>query len=107
MRSSVPSQEPATAKAKDSTIAPRTGHKGPPKGKVGPPLTSCRHLIDTGWVAPIAEPEISYNPGSGIATIILGDETLHLDVLHDEACRRVPTIGPLVRSVRADAAEID
>lgn len=78
-----------------------------PSTKTPAPVTSCQQLLDTVWSAPIAEPQISYIPESGIATIILGDETLNLDVLNDEACKRVPTVGPLVEQLLADAAQFD
>lgn len=78
-----------------------------PSTKTSVPVTSCQKLLDSGWSAPVAEPEISYDPASGIAIIILGDETLTLDVLNDDACKRVPTVGPLVKQLLKDAAQFD
>lgn len=103
---SAPSAKPALAST-PFTTRPPVSSSTEPSTQTTLPMTSCRELLDSGWTAPVAEPEITYDPASGIAVIILGHETLTLDVLNDDACKHVPFIGPLVVQLLADAKTFD
>lgn len=37
----------------------------------------------------------------------LSARSLSLDIVNDDDCKRVPTLGPLVEQVLADAAQVD
>ncbi|MFT4288238.1 MAG: hypothetical protein QM595_11395 [Nocardioides sp.] len=86
------SAEDPTAPSTDSSNAPGA-HDG----------TTCRELLDSGWKPPAAEPDVSWDPSTGEATFILGDEVVELVDVRDEECVKVPFLGGLIQTILAGA----
>ncbi len=62
-----------------------------------PPVASCSQLLADGWEPSIGlDFDVSSNRSSGIAEFTFDDESLRLDIRNDPACRRLPTIGPVI-----------
>lgn len=80
-----------------SAPASPTSHSGTASW---PPLVECRDLVAQKWVPPAREPEISWDTETGEALVVFGDETsLHLNILSDDSCPKVPMLGPLITQV--------
>lgn len=66
-------------------------------------VSSCQDLLDAGWVAPESEPNINYDPATGIAEVHLdAREPLLLDLANDEMCAFLPDIGGILSRVLPD-----
>lgn len=86
----VPSQSPNTA-----TTAPSSKE----------PVTACADLIRDGWQPPLEEaPDISWDPGTGIARVTFTDDQLVLDIRNDPKCRELPTIGRMIGQILDNAS---
>ncbi len=72
----------------------------PPSG-----VESCQALLDDDWAPPSTAPDISYDPTSGIAVIHLDSKSFKFDVLNDKACRRLPTLGPIIKRLIREASQ--
>ena len=83
----------------ESSTTPSTSR--PPSG-----VRSCQALLNHNWVPPVAEPEVGYDPESGIADIQLGAHSYKFDVLNDEACKQLPFLGPIIKRLLKTASEI-
>lgn len=64
---------------------------------------SCQELLDRDWRPPPGEPQVAYDPSTGLATFELRDGPLVLDVKHDPACVRLPSYGAVIKQVLRDA----
>lgn len=66
-------------------------------------VSSCQDLLDAGWVAPESEPNINYDPATGIAEVHLdASEPLLLDLANDKMCAFLPDIGGILSRVLPD-----
>jgi hypothetical protein len=69
-------------------------------------VTSCQDLLDRGWDPPDGEPQLDYDPTTGLATVHLVKRDLTLDIRHDQACRSLPFYGPIFRRTLRGAGQL-
>ncbi len=63
-------------------------------------VSSCQDLLDAGWVAPKSDPNINYDPATGIAEVSFGtSEPLVVDLANDEMCAFLPGLGGILSRV--------
>lgn len=68
-------------------------------------VTSCRDLLDSDWQPPEGEPQLGYDPATGLATIYLPKRDLLVNIRDDAACRDLPDYGPILEQILKDARE--
>lgn len=68
------------------------------------PVVPCQELLDAEWAPPNdAEPDISYDPETGVAEVSFGaDEVLAVDLVRDKVCELLPDIGGILARVTAN-----
>ncbi|WP_183095327.1 hypothetical protein [Nocardioides stalactiti] len=101
-RDTDPAAPPTLTTGSTPTATPtRTADAPPTTGWRADEVTDCGDLLATGWEPPATEPQLGYDPQSGLVTLYLPGRDLVLDLLRDRACRRLPFYGPiLVRTLK-------
>jgi hypothetical protein len=69
-------------------------------------VTSCQDLLDRGWDPPNVEPQLDYDPSTGLAIIHLAKRELTLNILEERACRSLPFYGPIIRRTLRGAGQL-
>ena len=66
-------------------------------------VTSCAELLESGWKPPLDDPDIRYDPDSGIAEVAFGpEEVITFDLVRDPACFSLPSIGAILGRIQGD-----
>lgn len=83
-------------------LAPAATPPAPDRGGADG-VRSCADLLARGWRAPSVEPQLTYDPTSGVVEVMLPRRTLRLDLRNDPACLDLPTYGPLLERLLKEA----
>ena len=61
--------------------------------------------MDSQWNPPEGEPQLAYDPSTGLATIHLPKGDLIVNIRDDTACRSLPLYGPIFKRTLKEAGQ--
>lgn len=72
-----------------------------------PAVTPCSRLLAEGWEpSPFKDFDVNTSPTLDVAEFKIGIDWLFLDIRNDLACQRLPTLGPVIARLLADAPHL-
>lgn len=73
-----------------------------PKG-----VTPCSRLLENEWSPPPSEPQVAYDPETGVATLYFNRRQLRLDLKNDAECFDLPAYGPILKTTLKQSERYD
>jgi len=70
-------------------------------------VTPCQDLLDRDWRPPKGEPQLDYDPATGLVTIYLPKRDLLVNIRDDDACGDLPVYGRIFKQALEDAGQFD